>query len=131
MILVVEDNPAMRRVALRQLRDLGYRVLEADSAAQALQLLAVEKIDLLFTDIMMPGGLTGLELAYLATGQTPALKVVVTSGYSATEFSGGDVRFLSKPFRKDDLARALRAALDARPANDAGGDDFNQSKVEP
>lgn len=113
-VLVVEDNPAMRRVALRQVRDLGYRVLEADCAAAALDLLATEKVDVLFTDIMMPGGMTGLELARLATERTPSLKVVVTSGYSAADIEGADVLLLSKPFRRNDLARALRAALDAR-----------------
>ncbi len=120
-VLVVEDNPAMRRVALREVRDLGYRALEADCAAAALELLAIEEVDLLFTDIMMPGGMTGLELARIATGRLPALKVVVTSGYSGAEFSGGDVRFLNKPYRKDDLARALRAALDLRLDDAVGG----------
>ena len=68
IVLAVEDNPGMRRVLLRQLRELGYRVLECDRAAAALEILQREPVDLLLTDIVMPGGLDGVELAQLAAG---------------------------------------------------------------
>lgn len=117
-VLVVEDNAAMRRVVLRQLKDLGYRVFEAKNAAAALELFSTEKIDLLFTDVVMPGGMTGLELARTAIVQVPSLKVVMTSGFPESKLDGdgravGGMRLLSKPYRKDELARALREAFDA------------------
>jgi PAS domain S-box-containing protein len=115
-VLVVEDNAAMRRVAVRQLNGLGYRVLEAGTAAAALALFATEAIDLLFTDVVMPGGMTGFELARAASALAPALKVLVTSGFPEMKLdgqAGGGMRLLSKPYRKDELARALRETLDA------------------
>jgi CheY-like chemotaxis protein len=116
-VLVVEDNPAMRRVVLRQLRDLGYRVLECDRAATALELLQREAIDLLFTDVVMPGGLDGVELVQLAQERWPALKVVLTSGFPEARInvnspSVNNVQLVSKPYSKEELAAALRAALD-------------------
>ncbi len=62
-VLAVEDNAAMRRIVVRQLSDLGYRVLEAERGAAALALLERERADLLLTDVIMPGGITGLDLA--------------------------------------------------------------------
>jgi CheY-like chemotaxis protein len=116
-VLVVEDNLAMRRVVLRQLRELGYRVLECDHAAAALELLEREPVDLLLTDIVMPGGLDGVELARLARERWPALKVVLTSGFPQARVNGnddvlGNLPLLSKPYSKDELAGVLRAALD-------------------
>ena len=116
-VLVVEDNPAMRRIATRQLRDLSYRVLECDRAAAALDVLQRERVDLLLTDIIMPGGLDGIELAHLAQERWPALKVVLTSGFPQARVDGngdllGRLRLLSKPYHKEELADALRAALD-------------------
>jgi CheY-like chemotaxis protein len=115
-ILVVEDNIALRRVILRQLRDLGYRVFESDRAATALDLLEREQVDLLFTDIVMPGGLDGIELASLAIERLPTLKVLLSSGFpevrsgTTPEFSTR-FRLLSKPYNKNDLADALRETL--------------------
>jgi len=116
-VLVVEDNPSMRRVALRQLRELGYRVLECDRAAAALDLLQREPVDLLFTDIVMPGGLDGIELARIAQERWPELKVVLTSGFPQARVDGnggqlGTLLLLSKPYHKEELAAALRAMLD-------------------
>ena len=118
IVLVVEDNPAMRRVSLRQLRELGYRVLECDRAAAALEVLQREPVDLLFTDVIMPGGLDGIELAQMARERWPALKIVLTSGFPEAKIDGngdllGSLRLLSKPYRKEELAAVLRAALDA------------------
>jgi signal transduction histidine kinase len=116
VVLVVEDNPRLRRVVIRQLRELGYRVLEAEGAAAALELLHRERVDLLFTDIVMPGGLDGLALARTALDRSPALKVVLTSGFppdrvaAATHRLHG-IQLLSKPASKEELAAALRNAL--------------------
>jgi PAS domain S-box-containing protein len=117
VVLVVEDNLAMRRVALRQLRDLGYRVLECDRAAAALDILQREAVDLLFTDIVMPGGLDGIELARMAHERWPALKIILTSGFPQARVDGngellGSLFLLSKPYHREELASALRAAID-------------------
>jgi PAS domain S-box-containing protein len=116
-ILVVEDNFAMRNLVLRQLESLGYGVLAAESAAAALAVLSIEKPDLLFTDVVMPGGMDGVELARAAMARAPSLKVLVTSGYPEMNLDShghavNGLRLLSKPYRKDDLARALRQAFD-------------------
>jgi signal transduction histidine kinase/ActR/RegA family two-component response regulator len=115
-VLAVEDNVALRRVVTRQLRDLGYRVLEADSAAAALTLLGREKVDLLFTDVIMAGEIDGYALAHQVKVRWPQVKVVLTSGFPQTKLNGdGDWRdefqLLSKPYRREDLAQALRDAL--------------------
>ncbi|MFZ2003453.1 MAG: ATP-binding protein, partial [Stellaceae bacterium] len=117
-VLLVEDNEAMRRVARRQLEALGYRVLEAAQAAAALDILAREPVDLLFSDIVMPGGASGFELARIATARWPALKILLTSGFPEAKMQGNGetiagVRLLSKPYRRDDLAQALRESLEA------------------
>lgn len=116
-VLSVEDNAALQRVVVQQLRELGYRAIEADSAAAALTLLDREKVDLLFTDIVMPGGIDGVELARQTLGRWPNVKVLLTSGFPEARFNmaAGEtrMRLLNKPYRKDDLARMLREVLDA------------------
>src|ERR1019366_7500723 len=87
-ILVVEDNESLRRVVIRQLVELGYRTLEAGGAASAIVLLDSETIDLLFTDIVMPGGLDGFDLARQAIEGKPGLKVVLTSGFPGAKING-------------------------------------------
>jgi PAS domain S-box-containing protein len=117
VILAVEDNPDIRATVVRQLRDLGYRVHEADSADAALRFLETgEPIDLLFTDVLMPGGLNGKELAAKARAKQADLKVLFTSGFTGTstghgaQLEPGDV-LLSKPYHKNDLARAVEQVL--------------------
>lgn len=116
-ILVVEDNPDLRRVVLHQLHDLGYSTLEADDAHAALRLVESGiAFDLIFTDVVMPGGMTGYELAKTVTASRPQMKIILTSGYTelAAQIGNGDFgkyQVLSKPYRKQDLARALRNAL--------------------
>jgi PAS domain S-box-containing protein len=116
-ILVVEDNRSMRLVVQRQLVALGFRVLAADSAAAALALLANEPIDLLFSDIVMPGEMSGFDLARQVAERWPAVKIVLTSGFPEAKLNGrvgaigAPVRILTKPYRKDDLARVLSEAL--------------------
>ncbi len=117
VILAVEDNAEIRATVVRQLRDLGYRVHEADSADSALQILdSVASIDLLFTDMIMPGGLNGKELATKARAKRADLRVLFTSGFPGTaashgpQLEPGDV-LLSKPYHKHDLAKAIEEAL--------------------
>jgi CheY-like chemotaxis protein len=116
-VLAVEDNPAMRRIVLRQLRDLGYTVLEAENAAQALALVQSARIDLLFSDVVMPGGATGYDIARTALAMRPDLKVLMTSGFPDVKPTDGPslpagTRLLSKPYRREELARTLRELLD-------------------
>src|SRR5207302_6379215 len=111
-ILVVEDDLAMRRIITRQLRELDYRVLECGRAAAALEVLQHEPIDLLLTDVVMPGGLNGTELARVAQERWPALKIVLTSGFPEARLNA-DARLLpnwpllSKPYSKKELAAVL------------------------
>jgi len=117
-ILVVEDEPFVRRYVVAMIQSLGYRVTEADDAARALDALAAaDDIDLLFTDIVMPGGMNGRELADAATGLRPGLRVIYTSGYTENAIVhhgrlDPGVILLSKPYRRQDLAQKLRAVLD-------------------
>jgi PAS domain S-box-containing protein len=117
-VLVVEDNAALRRVVARQLGELGYRVLDAENAVAGLRLMERENIDLLLTDVVMPGGTNGRELARRARQRWPRIKVVFTSGFSESRLSGeagalaACTPLLSKPYRKEELASAAREALD-------------------
>ena len=117
-VLVVEDNAALRRVVTRQLGELGYRVRAAENAAAGLELLDRQSIDLLLTDIVMPGGINGRELARRARQRWPGIKIVFTSGFSEARLNGDGgplaacTPLLSKPYRKEDLASAAREALD-------------------
>ena len=124
-ILAVEDNDALRRVIVRQLSSLGYRVLEAKQADEALQVMELESVDVLLTDIVMPGGKDGVELARQATQRWPTIAVVFSSGFSQAKPDGNAVSLppgmplLSKPYRKENLARAVREALLKAPAGSA------------
>jgi signal transduction histidine kinase len=117
VILAVDDNAAVRASAVRQLADLGYQVLEADDGLGALDVLdRTDRIDLLFTDVVMPGGLNGKQLAGMARMKRPDLKVLFTSGFPRTSSDGGPAQdlggmLLSKPYRKHELASAIRSAL--------------------
>jgi signal transduction histidine kinase len=113
-VLVVEDNAALRRVAVRQLRELGYRVLEAENAPAAMTMLERETIDVMFSDVVMPGGMDGFALARQVAERWPKVKIVLASGFSDTHGRvepGVHVRLLSKPYRRADMAKALRDAL--------------------
>ena len=118
-ILLVEDEPALRNAASRSLARLGYRVLEASTGAQALELWQAHRaeINLLLTDMVMPGGMTGKELGEKLSLENPKLKVIYMSGYS-TDLIGKDfplqegVNFLPKPFQAQKLAQTIRDSLD-------------------
>ena len=115
-ILVVDDSAEMRQVAERHLRHLGYSVLSAANGPAALSLLrAGTAVDLLFTDITMPEGLTGFQLAEAARAMRPGLKVLFTTGYAGmpdpADASDWQERLIHKPYRRPELAEKIRAAL--------------------
>ena len=118
-VLVAEDDPFVRAYAISTLESLGYNVVAAVDGHDALQRLARDdEIALLFSDIVMPGGMSGWELADRAVRLKPGLKVILTSGYALeTLASRGRLHpstvVLNKPYRKADLARRLHAALEA------------------
>jgi CheY-like chemotaxis protein len=118
-ILVVEDDPLVRKLVVGQIKSLGYDTLAAVDAAEALAVLkSSRQIDLLFTDMIMPGPMSGRQLADVALQNRAALKVLFTSGYSEENIIhhgklDADALLLEKPYRKADLARMLRAALAA------------------
>ena len=118
-ILVVEDNTPLRDLLARQLALLGYRVLAAADAEEAMQLLEHETVDLVFSDIVLPGKMDGFSLTEQLRARWPKLKVVLTSGFPDSKLprdpeSARDLaRILSKPYRKDELDQFLREALDA------------------
>jgi PAS domain S-box-containing protein len=114
-ILVVEDNPNVRRALVRNLISLGYRSLEAADGTEAMSIARLgTKFDLLFTDVVMPGGMTGYQLAAAIKELRPGQKVLFTSGYTELAAEGplGRAPLLSKPYRKQELAKALRSILD-------------------
>ncbi len=117
-ILVVEDDPDVRETAVSMLTAHGYRIVEASDGPQALKALeASGPFDLLFTDIVLPGGMTGADLARTAVARAPGLKVVYTTGYSenAVVHHGRvdeGVVLISKPYRMTDLIRTVRRVLD-------------------
>jgi PAS domain S-box-containing protein len=117
-ILVVEDDRLVRDYVVAQLGSLGYLTLAAENAAVALAYLVSETaFDLLFTDIIMPGGMNGRELAEAITRQRPNVKVLYTSGYTENAIVhhgrlDPGVALLNKPYRKKDLAEKLRRVLD-------------------
>ncbi len=118
IILVVEDDPLMRRLATEALHELGYTVFDCDGAANALATLdRVTDVKLLFTDVVMPD-INGKKLADEAVRRRPGLKVLFTTGYTANAVVHGGVldtgvNFISKPFTLNQLGAKVRAVLDA------------------
>jgi len=124
-ILVVEDEPALLALVCKTLQRQGYRVFTAGSGAEAFNNWSarLHQIDLLLTDLVMPAGLTGWELANKLQAQKPGLKAMYMSGYS-TDMNGHDpgvrqgVHLLTKPFGLRTLANAVRGCLDEKQQND-------------
>ncbi len=121
-ILVVEDDPAVRRVVVRSLRQLGYQVTQADDGVEALRLWAQHsgEFDLVFTDMVMPEGLSGLDLHQQLRLLRPELRTIIVSGYTAEvldrdSLTRQGVTYLVKPFDMVTVAGAVRACLDAQP----------------
>jgi CheY-like chemotaxis protein len=118
-VLVVEDDPLVRKYVVIQVQSLGYRTRVAGNASEALAIIAEGgEIDLLLTDVMMPGSMNGRQLAIEALSRRPLLKVLYTSGYSESAMVrdghlDAGVLLLAKPYRKADLAKMIRIALAA------------------
>ena len=116
-ILVVEDDPLVRAFVTTQLESLGYTTLATSNGAEALRMIEQgAAFDLLFTDVIMPGGMNGPQLAEEALKRRPSLKVLFTSGYTEDAMVhhrrlDPEVLLLAKPYRKSDLAHTIRAAM--------------------
>jgi PAS domain S-box-containing protein len=118
-ILVVEDDNLVRRYVVTQIESLGYKTLEASRASKALEIIdGPDHIDLLFTDVIMPGSMNGRQLVDAALVRRPGLKTLFTSGYTENAIVhhgrlDTGVLLLAKPYRKSDLARMIRLALES------------------
>ncbi len=116
-ILVVEDDPLVRQYVLTQVQSLGYATLSASNGTEALAVIdSGKEIDLLFTDVIMPGSMNGRELAEEAIKRRPDMRVLYTSGYTENAIIhhgrlDAGVLLLAKPYRRSDLATLIRAAL--------------------
>ncbi len=122
-VLLVEDDAMVRRHVEGLLAALGYRTLVAENGAEALAILGRgERVDLIFTDMVMPGGMSGRDLAEAARRMRPDLKILFTSGYTNEMLKAGGTasppsaepaaNFIAKPYRRRELAAKLRAVLD-------------------
>jgi CheY-like chemotaxis protein/anti-sigma regulatory factor (Ser/Thr protein kinase) len=114
VVLVVEDEPGVLAMTVDSLRDLGYATLTATTAQAALDLLRRgQRVDVLFSDVVMPGGMNGLQLSVEARRLRPDLKVLLTSGYTGgfDTAEAPDFPLLTKPYDRGQLASQLRAVL--------------------
>jgi CheY-like chemotaxis protein len=117
-ILVVEDDDEVRTYSVEILRELGYRVVEAHDGPSALRLLERQvRVDLLFTDVVLPGGVTGAQVAAQARELKPSLKVLFTTGYARNAIIhhgrlDKGVKLITKPFGSTELAARVRDVLD-------------------
>ncbi|WCS23235.1 PAS domain-containing protein [Methylobacterium sp. NMS14P] len=117
-ILIVDDREDVAELARTILRDFGYTTLVASNAREALEILdSSGKVDLLFTDLIMPGGMNGVLLAREARRRQPRLKVLLATGYAEaslerTDIGGSEFDLLNKPYRRTELVRRVRAILD-------------------
>jgi CheY-like chemotaxis protein len=117
-VLLVEDNARVRRMTARRLRNFGYVVLEADNAASAIEVLnSGKRIDLVFSDVVMPGAISGFGLAKWVRENAPSIKFLLTSGFAEDVARSGEtgeteLKILRKPYTGAELAQALRAAIE-------------------
>ncbi len=113
-LLLVEDDVSVAAIAVDQLAGLGFEVEPVETGAEALSALARTTFDIMLSDVVMPGGMTGIELARTAAGLYPALRIVLTSGYAGEDvdnaLAGAPWPFIRKPYSGQDLARVLRSA---------------------
>jgi PAS domain S-box-containing protein len=122
-ILVVEDDPFVRSHAVRCLESLGYKVLTATDGRDALaRLHQIPEIHLLFSDVVMPGGMSGWELAEQARKHRPDIRILMTSGYPVETLTARNrhdptLALLNKPYRKAELGQRIREILNASPAH--------------
>ena len=119
-ILLVEDDPSVLALGIEMLNGLGYGVVTASDAAGALEILKRgNRVDLIFTDVVMPGGRTGVQLAVEARTLRPEVKVLLTSGYTGEALARHQTEALpliEKPFREEELAAKLREVLESADA---------------
>jgi PAS domain S-box-containing protein len=115
-VLIVEDEPDLMDVAASLFTSMGYDVLTAASGREAIDVLEHRDVDILFTDVVMPNGMSGIELANYAREHYPATKIMLASGYplpALRQRHGSELNefaFINKPYRLSDLARTLRSA---------------------
>jgi PAS domain S-box-containing protein len=119
-VLIVDDNPDVREMSAAYLASLGYRTIEADSGEAALDLLKDAPVDLVFSDVIMPGGMNGLQLLDEVRRNYPGVATLAATGYSENLLekpaSAQDLKILPKPFKLNDLAEAVARLLPARRA---------------
>jgi PAS domain S-box-containing protein len=116
LVLLVEDEPNVRRVVRQQLIDLGYPVIEAEDGMQALSMIdQIPDISIVVSDVIMPGGIDGRQLADRVLMSQPDMRIVLMSGYTDEAEVGSNLPVLAKPFVRQDLAHALRAAHKEKP----------------
>ena len=116
VVLVVEDNPDVRELTMQRVEGLGYVVREAESGAAAIRILeSGEDVQLVLSDIVMAGGVSGYDVARWVAQNAPQIKVLLTTGYAAEETQSESQRgvILRKPYKRDELARALHDALNS------------------
>ena len=120
VVLVVEDEPNVLATTVESLRDLGYTTITATTAQSALdRLREADRVDVLFSDITMPGGMDGLQLSTEARRVRPQLRVLLTSGYASGQVRQADVALLTKPYDRSQLAKELSAVLHGQPRRTA------------
>jgi CheY-like chemotaxis protein len=111
-VLVTEDDPDVLCVSVETVRLLGYEVYSAANASEALTILRRQTpIDILFTDVVMPNGMDGIQLAHEARKMRPGLRVLLSSGYSRLDAKDENIEFITKPYQLPELARHLSALL--------------------
>jgi CheY-like chemotaxis protein len=124
-VLLVEDEPVLRRLVKKILIDLDYAVVDAPDGPRALEILGGSaRIELLLTDVVLPGGMTGIELAATVTERRPEIKVLLMSGYPTDALDRArqpseEIELLAKPFTRVTLARRLREVLEAPDTDQA------------
>lgn len=116
LVLVVEDDPAVRRLSEARIIELGFKCIGASTADEAIEIVnARDDIALIFTDLVMPGKLSGYDLAKLVSAEKPEIKILLTSGFSEGMLRDGrlgpEFDILRKPYRQADLAKAIRVVL--------------------
>jgi CheY-like chemotaxis protein len=118
-VLVVEDNPAVRQVAISTLYSLEFQVIEAENGDEAAELLKSSKdVSLVLSDVRMPGELSGIDLARLVQRERPEIQVLLTTGYFDGEDTVEGLNLLYKPYRAADLAEKIRSLMEApQPGN--------------
>jgi PAS domain S-box-containing protein len=122
VVLVVEDDPGVRELTVSRLKAIGYKVVEAVDGRKAAEVLkSPEPVDLVFTDLVMPGGISGRDVAALARKLRPGIKILLTSGYAEdlvpVDPGLAQLKILRKPYRQGDLVAALREVFASSAVN--------------